>query len=70
MSEQIIAMVRNFPRHVGEYDARLPEESCGEENYDEQCAYRAGWSAAVGAINRRITKMQQEGEAGDEVATD
>jgi hypothetical protein len=53
-----ITMVRNFPTHVGDFNAALPEQHCGENNYKEQSAFRQGWSEAVWAINRRITDMQ------------
>jgi hypothetical protein len=62
MSDAIITMVRNFPRHVGDYDATLPEHVCGEEEGDEHVAFREGWYYAVTTINNRITKMQQESD--------
>ena len=55
-----ITMVRNFPSHVGGYDAELPEQQCGESDYHGQCCFREGWACAVDAINRRLTEMQNK----------
>jgi hypothetical protein len=54
----ILTMIRNFPSHVGNYDADLPEKECGENRYEEQCAFRQGWAMAVDAINDGISQMQ------------
>jgi hypothetical protein len=62
----IIAMVRNFPSHVGNYDADLPEKECGENRYEEQCAFRHGWSMAVNAINDKISQMQNSAQTSGE----
>lgn len=56
--EQII-MVRNFPHHVGDYDSKLPEEWCEHDQHGQGC-FRAGWSCAISAINKKITQMQKE----------
>jgi hypothetical protein len=60
----ILTMIRNFPSHVGNYDADLPEKECGENRYEEQCAFRQGWAMAVDAINDGISQMQNAALTG------
>ena len=59
-----ITMVRNFPSHVGNYDASLPEKECGEDHSHCHCCFRAGWACAVNAINSRLTEMQRDKKVG------
>ena len=59
--ERKMTIVRNFPSHVGGYDATLPEKRCGENDYVGQSCFRDGWFCAVTALNRKL-----DGESQDE----
>jgi hypothetical protein len=54
-----VKTVRNFPGHVGGYDAELPYRKCGDEDYHGVSCFRDGWACAVDAINKQLTKIQK-----------